>query len=102
MSTVHPMTPNEQRINLAEHTARALEWPLVVEALAMHARSSMGIARCRSLVLATDLTESARRQQQTVEVADLQQGDDPMPAISFPDVRGPLSRAGKGATLEGH
>jgi DNA mismatch repair protein MutS2 len=68
----------------------------------VHARSSLGVARCRALVLTSDLKEAQRRQQETLEMVQLQESADPMPALSFPDVREPLSRASKGATLEGH
>ena len=37
--------------SLSEHAAQALEWPRLLEILARHAQSSMGIAQCRSLAM---------------------------------------------------
>jgi len=91
-----------RRSNLAELTTRALEWKNLLEALATHARSAMGIARCAALVLTTDLYTARRRQQETWEMVRLQDSLDPMPALAFPDIRGSLARASKGAALDTH
>ncbi|MBA5865251.1 MAG: hypothetical protein GDA67_00980 [Nitrospira sp. CR1.3] len=96
------MALDRGQFDLFEHTAQVLEWAKLLEALGAHARSSMGIARCRTLSLTSELAEAQRRQLETLEMARLQEGVDPMPALSFPDVRDSLSRARKGATLEGH
>lgn len=90
------------RPNLAELTTRALEWGSLLAVLATHARSPMGVARCGSLVLTADIQMARRRQQETWEMVQLQESADPMPALSFPDVREPLSRASKGAALDAH
>lgn len=87
-------------MNLFEQTTKVLEWPRLLEALAGHARSTMGAARCRVLELATDLEGAIRLQQQTTEMRRLQDtGDGPQPLV-FPDIRDPLTRAQKGAALE--
>ena len=91
-----------RRSNLAELTTRALEWNALLEALATHARSAMGVARCGSLVLTADIQAARRRQQETWEMVQLRDSLDPMPALSFPDIREPLSRASKGAALDTH
>ena len=89
-------------MNLFEQTAMVLEWPRLLEALAGHARSTMGAARCRALELATDLRGAQRRQQETMEMGQLQASGEALPALAFPDIRDPLARAKKGAVLEVH
>ena len=79
-----------------------LEWPRLLEALAGHARSTMGAARCRALELATSLHDAQRRQQETTEMGQLQASGWAFPTLVFPDVRDPLARARKGASLEIH
>ena len=87
-------------MNLFEQTTKVLEWPRLLEALAGHARSTMGAARCRALELATDLEDAIRRQQETTEMGRLQDAGDGLPPLVFPDIRDPLARAQKGAALE--
>ena len=87
-------------MNLFEQTTMVLEWPRLLEALAGHARSTMGAARCRALELATCLQDSQQRQQETTEMAQLQASGEALPALAFPDIRDPLARAKKGAVLE--
>ena len=79
-----------------------LEWPRLLEALAGHARSTMGAARCRALELATSLHEAQRRLQETTEMGQLQASGWALPTLTFQDVRDPLARAKKGASLELH
>jgi DNA mismatch repair protein MutS2 len=62
----------------------------------------MGAARCRALELATDLRGAQRRQQETMEMGQLQASGEALPALAFPDIRDPLARAKKGAVLEVH
>jgi DNA mismatch repair protein MutS2 len=87
-------------VNLFEQTTRVLEWPRLLEALAGHARSTMGAARCRAFELATDLHDAQRRQQETTEMGQLQDAGEGLPTLAFPDIRDPLARAKKGAALE--
>ena len=53
--------------NLKQDTLRALEWERVLEALARHARSSMGAQYCRALKLEDDLAQATDRQRETAE-----------------------------------
>ena len=92
----------EVSVNLFEQTAMVLEWPRLLEALAGHARSTMGVARCRALELANDLQDAQWRQQETTEMGQLQASGEALPALGFPDTRDPLARAKKGAVLEVH
>ena len=87
-------------MNLFEQTTKVIEWPRLLEALAGHARSTMGAARCRVLELATDLEDAIRRQQETTEMGRLQDAGDGLQSLVFPDIRDPLARAQKGAALE--
>lgn len=89
-------------MNLFEQTTRVLEWPRLLEALAGHARSTMGAARCRALELVTDLYDAQRRQQETTEMGQLQESGEALPTFAFPDIRDSLARARKGAALEVH
>ncbi len=87
-------------MNLFGQTTQVLEWPRLLEALAGHARSTMGAARCRALELATSLNDSQRRQQETTEMGQLLASGEDLPALAFPDLRDPLARAQKGGALE--
>ena len=79
---------------------QVLEWARVLEFLALHAQSAMGVAQCRSLTLSSDLVDACLRQQETTEMVNLLEGNDPVPALTFPDIREQLIRSGKGGTLE--
>ena len=89
-------------MNLFEQATMVLEWPRLLDTLAVHARSTMGAARCRALELATSLHDSRRHQQQTTEMGQLQASGEALPGLAFPDIRDPLARAKKGAVLEVH
>jgi DNA mismatch repair protein MutS2 len=81
---------------------RALEWPKILDLLALRAHSSMGAERCRNLELESDLEEARTRLQETGEMVRLQESREPFPAMVFPDTREVIGRATKGATLETH
>ncbi len=85
---------------LSEHAAQALEWPRLLDLLAQHAQSTIGMARCRSLPLSGDLAEARLHQQETTEMVSLLEGSDPVPTLSFPDIREQLTRSRKGGVLE--
>lgn len=89
-------------MNLFEKATQVLDWPRLLEALALHARSTMGIERCRTIALSTDVVGAQQHQQQTTEMGQVQESSEPLPTLSFPDIREPLARAQKGATLEAH
>lgn len=89
-------------MNLFEQTTKVLEWPRLLDALAGHARSTMGAARCRALELASGLQDSQRRQQETTEMGQFHLSGEALPVLAFPDIRDPLARAKKGAVLEVH
>lgn len=85
---------------LSDKAAQALEWPRLLELLTQLAQSTMGAARCRSLSLSSELVVARIRQQETTEMVRLLEGKDPIPALSFPDIRDILIRASKGGMLE--
>lgn len=87
---------------LSDKAAQALEWPRLLEVLAQHAQSTMGAARCRFLSPASELVVARVRQQETTEMVSLLEGSEPVPALSFPDIRDALTRASKGGMLETH
>jgi DNA mismatch repair protein MutS2 len=89
-------------VNLFEQTMQALEWSRLLDALAGHAQSTMGASRCRAIELATSLHESQRFQQETTEMEQILASGETPPAFAFPDIRDPLARVKKGATLEVH
>jgi DNA mismatch repair protein MutS2 len=60
----------------------------------------MGVERCRNMHLSEDLAGARSRQRATSEMLQLQEIAEPIPTLSFPDIRGPVTRAGKGAVLE--
>ncbi len=72
----------------------------MLEFLAQHAQSTIGVARCRSLPLSSDLADARLRQQETNEMVSLLEGSDPVPALGFPDIREQLTRSRKGGVLE--
>ena len=89
-------------MNLFEKATQVLEWPRLLEALAFHARSTIGAEYCRALALSADVMGARQQQQETTEMRQLQESSEPVPTLSFPDIRGPLARAQKGAVLEAH
>lgn len=86
--------------SLSDKAAQALEWPRLLELLAMNAQSTMGAAVSRALPLAADLEAAQVRQQETTDMARLLEGGESVPAGSFPDIREQVLRAAKGGILE--
>ncbi|MBH0198419.1 MAG: endonuclease MutS2 [Nitrospira sp.] len=85
---------------MVSSASQVLEWPRLLDLLAQQAQSVLGAARCRSLPLTEELAVAHRRQQETTEMVRLLEGDEPMPVLSFPDIRECVVRAGKGGVLE--
>ena len=86
--------------SLSDHAMQVLEWSRLLEFLARHAQSATGAAQCRSLALSSDLADACLRQQETTEMVSVLEGSDPMPVLTFPDIREQLIRSGKGGVLE--
>lgn len=79
---------------------QVLEWFRVLEFLARHAQSATGAVQCRSIVLSSTLADACLRQQETTEMVSVLEGSDPMPVLTFPDIREQLIRSEKGGALE--
>jgi DNA mismatch repair protein MutS2 len=80
--------------------ADVLDWPKLLEALAIHAHSDQGKQRCRALQVESGLDQAEARQQETTEMAALREQADSFPSVGFPDISEILVRVGKGAWLE--
>ena len=89
-----------ERNSLFQEATRVLDWDRVLAVLASQARSTMGAERCRTLFLETDLDAARARMQETAEMVVARESTHPLPSLAFPDVRGPLGRVVKGASLE--
>jgi DNA mismatch repair protein MutS2 len=83
-----------------EQAAQAVEWPRFLDFLSQQAQSVIGGARCRTLSLSNELASVSLRQQETTEMVSLLEGSDPVPTLSFPDIREQLTRSKKGGVLE--
>lgn len=98
--TSEPIPPTEPAQALFPQATRMLEWDRLLDLLSGQARSTLGAARCRSLVLEISLAAAQMRLQETAEMVAFRESSDPFPSISVPDVREALGRAAKGALLE--
>lgn len=78
----------------------ALEWPSVLEELARHATSVLGVAACRALPLEATLEAAERRMAETSEMVALRAGMDGFPGLRAPDMRDHLGRTLKGGALD--
>lgn len=87
---------------LQPRSAAALEWDRLLAELARQARSAIGREQCRALPLEQDLESARSRLRETAEMVALLEHLDPFPSLEFPDLRGLLGRAAKGAVLETH
>lgn len=88
------------RSSLQLEAATVLDWPKLLESLAVHAHSSQGKQRCMTLDVKTDLDEVSLLQQETTEMVALRELTDPFPSVGFPDISEILARVVKGAWLE--
>ena len=84
---------------ISERTMRVLEFTRIREMLAEGALTEAGAEKCRTLVPADNLPETAERQAETEEATVILHYIGAHPMISFPDVRPALSICDKGGTL---
>jgi DNA mismatch repair protein MutS2 len=87
------------REELLMKAARDLQWQAVLDALASHASSTLGAARCRSQTLSSSFSETQAALQETAEMVSLQREGGGVPIARFPDIRVIIERAAKGALL---
>lgn len=84
-----------------QHTLSALDWPVVLDALARHARTMRGARAARRPDLAADLEAVTARYAAVAEVRLLELTGERVPVGAVSDVEELLDRAGRGSTLEG-
>ena len=87
--------------SLLRRTEQVLEWPQLLDAVALKASSNMGAELCRVLPFATQIDQAQVQQQETFEMVQMLEGDSPLSPLNFPDIRPHLGRAAKGGLLEG-
>jgi DNA mismatch repair protein MutS2 len=86
------------RDTLIAKAYQALEWPLLLESLASHAVSPMGVENCRGLQPLASFEEADRALQETGEMRYVGRHGG-LPLAHFPDLRLLVERASKGAAL---
>ena len=88
-------------MDLDHATLGALDWPVVLDALAGHARTRLGAERASTLPLVKTV-EAARRRYRAVEevLAVEAEAGGRVPVGAVVDIREPLERARRGTTLE--
>ena len=88
-------------MDLDHATLGALDWPVVLTALAGHARTRLGAERAQVLSLVRSV-EAARRRYRAVEevLAVEAESGGRVPVGAVVDIREPLARAARGTTLE--
>ncbi len=87
--------------SIGHYTEQVLEWPKLLQALGQEAASSVGREHCFSMPLARDLSTATQLQTETKEMLSILEGDQPLPLLVFPDIRGLLSRVAKEGMLDG-
>ncbi|MFH1464576.1 MAG: endonuclease MutS2, partial [Pseudomonadota bacterium] len=87
-------------MDLNAHSLRALDWPVILDALARAARTTLGAAAAQRTPLATSRDEALRRYAAVDEALGLLCRGDDLPLADVTDVTSHLQRAGRGAVLE--
>jgi DNA mismatch repair protein MutS2 len=83
---------------LIEKGHQALEWPLLLNALALHAVSPIGLENCRGLHPVASFADAEASLQETAEMRYVERHAG-LPLAHFPDLRSLVERASKGAVL---
>lgn len=83
-------------------TLATLDWPVLQDALAEHARTLRGADAARAIPLATDRDEVLRRYQMVRELHTLEDDGDRVPVGSVAHIAPLLDRAARGSVLEAH
>jgi len=84
----------------SSETQQVLEWPQVLEVLALQAHSAPGAELCRRLPLEDTLELAQRRMQETTDMLELHHAPVPFPAVQFEDSSQALEKAEKGGILD--
>src|SRR5690242_20713270 len=86
---------------LAEATRRGLDWPVLVEAWAQSARTTMGAAAVRATGPLPDRAAVVAALDACAEVLDLDRLGAALPVGAVTDIRPSTIRASKGIVLDG-
>lgn len=85
---------------MSDRTLAALDWGVILAALARHARTPRGVARAEVLGLATSAAEARDRYAEVAEVLAVEEEGDRVPVGGVVDVVDEVDRAARGSTLE--
>jgi DNA mismatch repair protein MutS2 len=85
---------------MSERTQSALDWDVVLAALARHARTTRGMSRAATLPLAADIHTVRERYAEVAEVLAAESEGGRVPVGGLLDITDELERAGRGVTLE--
>lgn len=85
---------------MLERTLRALDWDVVCEALALHARTTRGAAACRTAPLYASPDAVRERYAEVSEALDAARLNDEPPVGAVLDVEDPVDRAARGSVLD--
>lgn len=83
-----------------DRTAVALDWGVVLAALARHAQTTRGTSRAERLVPAVSVAEVREQYAEVAEVLESIAAGDRVPVGGIVDIGDELGRAGRGLTLE--
>jgi DNA mismatch repair protein MutS2 len=85
---------------MSDRTLAALDWDVLLAALARHARTPRGMDRAAVLTLAESAEEARDRYAEVAEVQAVEEEGDRVPVGGVVDVVDEVERAARGATLE--
>ncbi len=85
---------------MSDRTLSALDWEVVLEALARHARTTRGASVALRITLAGSVMEVRERYAEVAEVLAIEAAGDRVPVGSVVDVADEVERASRGLTLE--
>jgi len=85
---------------MADRTLAALDWDVVLTALARHARTTLGMERAARLDLAPNVADVRALYAEVAEVMAAEAAGDRVPVGGLVDVTDEIARAGRGVTLE--
>ena len=87
-------------MDLSAHSLCALDWSVITEQLAQHARTGRGQVASAQVDLTPDLAEAECRYRAVAEVDQLESEGERVPLGSIHDLRQVLDRAERGGVLD--
>ncbi len=88
-------------MELQQRSLTVLDWPVVLEALARHARTLRGASLARQTDLAVDAEQVRERYEAVAEVDTLLAEGEPLPIGAVSEIEPELRRAERGGVLDG-